>query len=485
MEETCSTLRFGTRAKMIKNKATINQEKSVAEYKILLHNATVKIGIQTSIIDLLEKDVANLLESLQAVAPSMAIPSLLSRDSSVIERMQQSKNIDIEDGGSAAAVLVAEATDAAALAAAGVSGSVAIGSSATSSARASPNNPPPASNTSSPATSPDVTPDSSPKLQPIAPPVVKLGLPSLASLNTTTTPTTVTVSLPSVSSMKSLTSPTHSLSELMLTNSDLAAQIATERQARRSLEHNLEDVRKDTQELTESFNAEKIKFAGLVEDEKKLRLSAEERALKSDEIVNEFNLLKKKLDYMKKEHALELSQADAQKTELSEEVTRLQSKVGSLESKMMAQAKAYEAVMERVATEKATATNESMAIAASIKPPTTASSSSVPNSPAGDDEETRKKARSRLSAPPESTSSSSARQNADGSHPLLPRPSTIAENESIPEFGNSWSTEPNFTPEEQSQIDQLNRGLKRKCDQYIQLMMAHQAQAERVESVRE
>ncbi len=41
--ETVSTLRFGERAKMIKNKAKVNQEKSIAEYKILLKAAHTEI----------------------------------------------------------------------------------------------------------------------------------------------------------------------------------------------------------------------------------------------------------------------------------------------------------------------------------------------------------------------------------------------------------------------------------------------------------
>jgi hypothetical protein len=45
MEETLSTMRFGKRAKMIVNKAKINEEKSIAEYKSLLAAAENKIKV--------------------------------------------------------------------------------------------------------------------------------------------------------------------------------------------------------------------------------------------------------------------------------------------------------------------------------------------------------------------------------------------------------------------------------------------------------
>ena len=44
MEETISTLRFGTRAKRIKNNAVVNQELSVAEYKALLAASEGKVA---------------------------------------------------------------------------------------------------------------------------------------------------------------------------------------------------------------------------------------------------------------------------------------------------------------------------------------------------------------------------------------------------------------------------------------------------------
>lgn len=43
-DETLSTLRFGMRAKTIKNKATVNEEKSTAELKALLRQAESEIA---------------------------------------------------------------------------------------------------------------------------------------------------------------------------------------------------------------------------------------------------------------------------------------------------------------------------------------------------------------------------------------------------------------------------------------------------------
>jgi len=69
-DETLSTLRFGTRAKSIKNKPIVNQEKSVQEYQRLLALADNKVNAQNSIIRLLEKDVLELRNCLAAVDPS-------------------------------------------------------------------------------------------------------------------------------------------------------------------------------------------------------------------------------------------------------------------------------------------------------------------------------------------------------------------------------------------------------------------------------
>lgn len=52
--ETISTLRFGTRAKSIKNKAVVNEQRSVEEYKILLANAEKLIAKQQTYIISLE-----------------------------------------------------------------------------------------------------------------------------------------------------------------------------------------------------------------------------------------------------------------------------------------------------------------------------------------------------------------------------------------------------------------------------------------------
>eukprot|EP00808_Paulinella_micropora_P008317 g60437.t1 len=66
-EETVSTLRFGARAKKIKNKPKINQEKSVAEYKRLLAERDRKLAAQAAMIQALEADVAALTAALEAV----------------------------------------------------------------------------------------------------------------------------------------------------------------------------------------------------------------------------------------------------------------------------------------------------------------------------------------------------------------------------------------------------------------------------------
>lgn len=62
LDETVSTLRFGIRAKQIQNKAVVNQEKSVSEYKRLLESAEQKIALQDKIIQNLKDDIRLLKE---------------------------------------------------------------------------------------------------------------------------------------------------------------------------------------------------------------------------------------------------------------------------------------------------------------------------------------------------------------------------------------------------------------------------------------
>lgn len=81
-EETLSTLRFGARAKTIKNRAVVNEEKSVEEYKRLLQNAYMKIAAQDKLIIALEGDVRELQTCLSAVAPehlTAPIPEIKQR----------------------------------------------------------------------------------------------------------------------------------------------------------------------------------------------------------------------------------------------------------------------------------------------------------------------------------------------------------------------------------------------------------------------
>eukprot|EP00823_Brevimastigomonas_motovehiculus_P000578 TRINITY_DN1071_c2_g1_i1.p1 TRINITY_DN1071_c2_g1~~TRINITY_DN1071_c2_g1_i1.p1 ORF type:complete len:1112 (+),score=448.60 TRINITY_DN1071_c2_g1_i1:113-3448(+) len=83
-EESLSTLRFGTRAKKIKNIPKVNQEKSVAEYKLLLTAATKQIARQDEIIKALEKDIAELRNSINAVQSSgQSIPILKGSSASL------------------------------------------------------------------------------------------------------------------------------------------------------------------------------------------------------------------------------------------------------------------------------------------------------------------------------------------------------------------------------------------------------------------
>ena len=125
VEETLSTLRFGSRAKLIKNKPKMNQEKSVQEYKRLLQIAYARISLQTTVIRFLEEDVQKLLGALRA---AQIAPPLLHTDADLPQLYKQLKQLsrDAEDeseaDGAAAGHAAAVAAAAAAAAAAATAG---------------------------------------------------------------------------------------------------------------------------------------------------------------------------------------------------------------------------------------------------------------------------------------------------------------------------------------------------------------------------
>jgi kinesin family protein 5 len=63
-QETLSTLRFGTRAKAIKNKPKINKEFTVAELKLLLAHAEETISLRDRKIKVLERTITTMGGSL-------------------------------------------------------------------------------------------------------------------------------------------------------------------------------------------------------------------------------------------------------------------------------------------------------------------------------------------------------------------------------------------------------------------------------------
>ncbi|RLO01906.1 hypothetical protein DYB28_001404 [Aphanomyces astaci] len=74
--ESMSTLRFGNRAKAIKNKAVVNAEKSAEEYKQLLAKADKTINMQQNYIVVLETRLKQQLPTVPEAAPT--VPALAS-----------------------------------------------------------------------------------------------------------------------------------------------------------------------------------------------------------------------------------------------------------------------------------------------------------------------------------------------------------------------------------------------------------------------
>lgn len=81
-DETVSTLRFGVRAKEIKNRARVNQEMSAAEYKRLYFEAKKKLKEQKVIIGKLKKDLSEKYngEYVEPVIVRTRTPSIGMRD---------------------------------------------------------------------------------------------------------------------------------------------------------------------------------------------------------------------------------------------------------------------------------------------------------------------------------------------------------------------------------------------------------------------
>lgn len=68
-DETISTLRFGQRAKQIKNKAKVNKELSLKELKYMLMVAEKEIGLKDKRIASLEKYITQLEDAVLAGKP--------------------------------------------------------------------------------------------------------------------------------------------------------------------------------------------------------------------------------------------------------------------------------------------------------------------------------------------------------------------------------------------------------------------------------
>lgn len=70
--ETLSTLRFGNRAKSIKNKAVVNEQRSVEEYKLLLAKAEKALAMQQNYIISLEARLSSSSNSVETALPPPA-----------------------------------------------------------------------------------------------------------------------------------------------------------------------------------------------------------------------------------------------------------------------------------------------------------------------------------------------------------------------------------------------------------------------------
>jgi hypothetical protein len=600
IEETLSTLRFGTRAKFIKNKPTINQEKSVAEYKILLHQAHTKIGIQENIIAALEKDVENLWLCLSEIPDEhlkRPRPELLSRSDNIEAAVAKARSeaSQAPAGGGAGGGEIPPPS-ASAPPPATIGGAGAPPSAAASGASAAPPVVAPVplittslptfvprrdedaspSTASSRSTSPDTSPENSPRqahrravAQSAPPPVtnqpsppvvtVKLGLPSLASLNIQPSPTgasgaaAVPAAAPngstpssSASSANPAASPggrklsasmatpphAHSLAELMLSNSELSQKLDALTDEKLSLQDTVDDLKRELEELKETTEKDKKLFDSQLSEAQLARKVAEEKSQAANEMFSEFETLKSKVEYMKKEQALIQAQAEAAKSDLGDEINRLTQKLHSQEAKMQAQAKAYEAVLDKAAADHAAVSAGADAAARDAQEQaqsgsataaySTAAGISAPSTPhlsasataVVSNDPMLKKLRPRLSSTaggagenlqppaPQQQGLITPTKNPGDTSAIFKTPSPA-----VPGSGVSFTTftspsalalsagaqavdsrrdaspEPSYTPEQRSVIDQLTRGLQRKCDQYMKLQELHSDQNDRLEKL--
>ena len=106
VEETVSTLRFGTRAKAIKNKVFQNVERSAEEYRQLFEAQNKKMRIHAQIIRAFDSDLRNVLQIADPtqIVPDLIGPKLLNKFSAYLEPLQDERvsdeNSELSETGS-------------------------------------------------------------------------------------------------------------------------------------------------------------------------------------------------------------------------------------------------------------------------------------------------------------------------------------------------------------------------------------------------
>ena len=79
INETLSTLRFGTRAKRLRNKPRVNAERSVSEYKKLLKESDLRVGELASLVQELNDEISELKARISHISSAVGNPTQLLR----------------------------------------------------------------------------------------------------------------------------------------------------------------------------------------------------------------------------------------------------------------------------------------------------------------------------------------------------------------------------------------------------------------------
>ena len=98
ISETLSTLRFGTKAKKLRNKPRVNAERSTAEYKKLLKASDIRVGELLAMVQELQNEILGLKKKLKNIHVAGSARNVINIAKQLHQQQQQGGDIDDTEG---------------------------------------------------------------------------------------------------------------------------------------------------------------------------------------------------------------------------------------------------------------------------------------------------------------------------------------------------------------------------------------------------